>query len=339
MKFIDEAEIFIIAGKGGNGCTSFRREKYIAKGGPDGGNGGNGGNVYFITNNNINNLSNYYHKKYYIAENGCNGQKYQRTGKKGKDLILNIPIGTKIIDIDKNLVIAYLNKNNQKILIAKGGICGLGNINFKSSINRTPYKNTKGQLGEHKKIRLKLILFVEVGLIGMPNTGKSTLINSVSNVNTKVSDYPFTTKQPVIGIVKNNTYGTFTILDTPGIIRNSFLGSGLGLNFIKQFKYCNLILHIIDITQINKFNLINNINIINNELKNFDNILHKEIWFVFNKIDLVKKNINHIQDYIKYTLIKFSYINKCYFISAKFKTDLQKLYLDIFKYLNKYLKT
>ncbi|QJC33495.1 Obg family GTPase CgtA [Enterobacteriaceae endosymbiont of Donacia clavipes] len=335
MKFFDKAIIYIKSGKGGDGCISFHRAKYIPKGGPDGGNGGKGGNIYFISNNNINTLINLHCQNLYISENGLHGKNCQRTGKNGKNLIIQIPIGTKITDIKKNITLVSLNKNNQTFLIAKGGKGGLGNINFKSSINRTPYKRTKGSLGEKKKIKLEFNLKVNVGILGLPNIGKSTFIKKISSANTKIGDYFFTTTEPVLGIVKNKLNNTFfSILDVPGIIKKSSVGKGLGLNFLKHFKHCNLILHFIDISIINnKYKITNTINTINFEIQKFNKkILLKDQWLIFNKIDLFD-NINNLKFYINNILLNFKFIKRYYLISSKKNIGIKKLCIDIFKYL------
>ncbi|QJC31030.1 Obg family GTPase CgtA [Enterobacteriaceae endosymbiont of Macroplea appendiculata] len=332
MKLIDKVIIFVMAGKGGNGCISFRREKYIPKGGPDGGNGGNGGNIYLMSSNYINNLKQYHHKKYYVSENGSHGKRYQCTGSKGKDLVLLIPLGTIVIDLVTNIIIKKFNKNNFKFLIARGGVHGLGNTYFKSSTNRTPYQNTQGKYGESKKIQLQQNIAVDVSVLGMPNTGKSTFITKISTANTKIADYPFTTQTAIMGMVKNNFHRSFMILDTPGIITNSFKGAGLGLKFIKPLKYCSLLLHFIDITIINNNNLLNNINIINNEIIQLDPLIyHKETWIIFNKIDLIT-NLNNIKQNICDMLLNTQY-RKYYFISSKIGIGINKLYQDICKHI------
>ncbi|QJC32685.1 Obg family GTPase CgtA [Enterobacteriaceae endosymbiont of Donacia dentata] len=335
MKFVDKAIIYIKSGKGGDGCISFHRAKYIPKGGPDGGNGGKGGNVYFISSNNVNTLTNFFCQNNYISENGSHGKNCQRTGKNGKNLIIQVPIGTKIIDIEKKKTLIFLSQNNQIFLITRGGKGGLGNINFKSSINRTPYKRTKGNLGEKKRIKLELYLKVNIGILGFPNTGKSTFIKKISSANTKIGDYFFTTIKPVLGTVKNKFNNNFfSILDVPGIIKKSSIGKGLGLNFIKHFKYCNLILHFIDISIINNHDkIINAINTINFEIKKFNKkILLKDQWLIFNKIDLFD-NINDLKLYINNILLNFKFIKRYYLISSKEDIGIKKLCTDIFQYL------
>ncbi|QJC37126.1 GTPase ObgE [Enterobacteriaceae endosymbiont of Donacia vulgaris] len=336
MKFFDEAIIHIQAGNGGDGCISFHRAKFIPKGGPDGGNGGKGGNIYFISNNNINNLNNFYSKKNYISENGFKGKSFQRTGKNGKNLIIYVPIGTNIIDIKKKITLIFFKKNKQKFLVAKGGKGGLGNINFKSSINRTPYERTKGCLGQKKIIKLDFILKANVGVLGLPNSGKSTFIKKISSANTKIGDYPFTTIKPILGIIKNRLNNTsISILDVPSIIKKSSVGKGLGLNFIKHFKYCNLLLHFIDTSVINNniSSISSAINIINFELIKYNKkIFLKEQWLVLNKIDLIDNQSNLIL-YINKILTKYKFIKKFYLISSKKNIGIEILCTDILKYI------
>ncbi|WMC18869.1 MAG: Obg family GTPase CgtA [Enterobacteriaceae bacterium PSpicST2] len=314
MKFIDEANILIIAGKGGDGCISFRREKYIPYGGPDGGNGGNGGNIYICTNKNLNTLMHLNFKKTFYAENGGNGKPKLCTGKNGKNLLIYVPIGTIIKIIKNKKIISKIILNNQKILLAKGGVRGLGNNHFKSSINRTPFKKTKGLLGEKKKIYLELLLLADVGLIGLPNSGKSTFVNIISAAKPKIDIYPFTTIKPKLGVVYTEKK-TFIIADIPGIIKNSSKGYGLGYRFLKHIKRCKLLLLMIDIKPLDKSNIIDNIKIIINELKLYDKeILKKPYWLIFNKMDLInKKNLDII---IKNIIKKINWKNKYYIISC-----------------------
>ncbi|QJC31865.1 Obg family GTPase CgtA [Enterobacteriaceae endosymbiont of Donacia tomentosa] len=336
MNFFDEVIINVKSGKGGDGCISFYRAKYIPKGGPDGGNGGDGGNIYLLSTHNINSLTKFNYKNCYIAENGENGKNNQRTGKKGTDLIIKIPIGTKVIDIEKKITIAYFKKNDQIFLIAKGGKGGLGNINFKSSINRTPFQNTKGEFGERKRIKLELILIADLSILGLPNTGKSTFLKKISTIKTKIGNYLFTTQKPILGVMKNKFNNSFfLILDVPGIMKGSSMGKGLGLNFIKHFQYCNLLLHFIDISiAYNEKIIMDNINIIHQEIKkNNKKIFLKEQWLVFNKIDLLN-NVDYFNLHIKNIMINFKYIKRYYFISSEKNIGIKKLYVDILRYLN-----
>ncbi len=289
MKFIDEAIIDIIAGSGGNGSASFRREKYIEKGGPDGGDGGRGGNVIIKADNNLNTLIDYQYVKRYIANSGKSGSGADCYGAKGNDIYLMVPVGTIIIDCDTNLIIADLDTNEQEIIVAHGGRGGLGNIHFKSSVNRSPRQYTNGEVGEQKKIRLELKLLADVGLFGLPNAGKSTLISVISNAKPKIADYPFTTLYPNLGVVKVAERQSFVIADIPGLIAGASDGTGLGFKFLQHLQRTKILLHIIDI-----FPLDDNTNIIQNnldiiaELKKYDiNLYNKPRYLVINKIDLI----------------------------------------------------
>ncbi|WP_343188085.1 Obg family GTPase CgtA [Buchnera aphidicola (Ceratoglyphina bambusae)] len=329
MKFFDEILIYIKSGNGGDGCTSFRREKFIPKGGPDGGDGGNGGNVWIKSDINLNTLVKYNFKKIFSAENGKNGKKKKCSGKKGKDIYINVPLGTKIINIKKNKVLADITKKNEKILILKGGKKGLGNFRFKSSVNRSPIKHTKGKKGKKIKVKLELTLLAEVGTLGMPNSGKSTLVKNISNSKTKIGKYPFTTLFPNLGVVfiKNEN---FTIADIPGITKNASKGIGLGIQFLKHLERCKILLHIIDISIESMTYIKKNIKTIELELKKYSKKLFKKpIWLIFNKID--KTNFKKI----KY--IKKKYINKknVFFLSAKYKKGTYNLCKYIIKFLKK----
>uniref|UniRef100_A0A451DFG6 GTPase Obg n=1 Tax=Buchnera aphidicola (Cinara pseudotsugae) TaxID=2518978 RepID=A0A451DFG6_9GAMM len=331
MKFVDSVVIHVSAGNGGHGCTSFRREKFIPKGGPDGGDGGDGGNIWIISDLNMNSLTDYRIKKIFYAENGKNGFKSNSSGKKGQDTCIRVPLGTRITDIETNEIIADIQYKNQKILIAKGGWHGLGNTRFKSSTNRTPRKNTKGSLGENRLISLELMLIADVGTLGFPNSGKSTLTSMISNAKTKIDSYPFTTLHPVLGTVEKKKK-KFIIADIPGIIQGASSGIGLGIKFLKHLSRCKLLLHIIDINTIKKKNLNKVRYIILQELKNFNKSLFQiPRWLIFNKIDILKKKkINKIKKYIKR---KIHSCQKCYFISAKDNIGIKNLSKNIIQYL------
>ncbi|WP_343189324.1 Obg family GTPase CgtA [Buchnera aphidicola] len=334
MKFIDEVKISLQAGNGGNGCVSFRREKYIPKGGPNGGNGGNGGNIWIIANKNLNTLIDYQYKKIFKAQNGENGKNKNKTGKNGNDIKLIVPIGTKIINSDTFEKIKYLTKHKQKILIAKGGLRGLGNTKFKSSINRSPKKRTLGKQGEKKNIILELILLADIGTLGLPNSGKSTFIKNISAAKTKIGAYPFTTINPILGIVRNKKK-KFTIADVPGIIKGASKGIGLGFRFLKHLKKCKMLLHIVDIKKKNILEIKNNILIIKKEINKFkEKINKKNIWIIFNKIDLLNnKELILIKKKIKKILnIKKE---KYYFISCITKKGIKKLLKKINIFLKK----
>ncbi|QIQ41408.1 MAG: Obg family GTPase CgtA [Buchnera aphidicola (Aphis urticata)] len=333
MKFIDQTIIQVIAGNGGNGCIHFRREKYIPKGGPDGGDGGDGGNIWIESNNNLNTLIDFRFKKIFQAEHGADGFKRNCSGKKGHDITIYVPIGTKIINYQTREIIDDLVQNKQKILIAKGGWHGLGNSRFKSSINRTPRQRTLGSIGEKRHIQLELLLIADVGTLGMPNVGKSTLVKNISGANTKISDYPFTTLNPILGSVEIENK-KFIIADIPGIIQGASMGKGLGIHFLKHLERCKILLHIVDLFPSDFSNPIENIKSVLYELKQYSIKLYKKPRFlIFNKIDLMTTlQINAFIKKIKNDLnIKEPY----YLISSLQKIGTKKLCSDILYYLKK----
>ncbi|WP_343188480.1 Obg family GTPase CgtA [Buchnera aphidicola (Neophyllaphis varicolor)] len=334
MKFIDEAKIELIAGNGGNGCISFRREKYIDKGGPDGGDGGNGGNIYLITNNNLNTLIDYRYKRLFKATNGENGKSKNRYGKNGKDIYITVPVGTKIINYLNKKTLFNMELNEQKIILVKGGKGGIGNTRFKSSTNRTPRYRTMGKKGESIILKLELILLADVATLGKPNAGKSTLVSKISNAKTKIDNYPFTTLIPKLGMVKINQKNDFIIADIPGLIKNASKGVGLGIRFLKHIEKCKLILHIVDIANQNMKDIVKNIKMIEYEIKNYNNKIYKKpTWLVFNKIDYLKKN--KINNRIKKIINFYKNNYKHYLISAKYNIGIKKLCLDISNFLKK----
>lgn len=247
MKFVDEAWIKVIAGDGGNGCVSFRREKYIPRGGPDGGDGGDGGSVYLVADRGLNTLVDFRHRRRYAAERGQNGMGRNSSGRNGADVAIPVPVGTLAKDLDTDEVIADLVRPGQRICVAQGGFHGLGNTRFKSSINRAPRKATSGTPGEMRDLQLELRLLADVGLIGLPNAGKSTLIRAVSAAKPKVADYPFTTLQPSLGVVHAPGNQPFVVADIPGLIRGAAGGAGLGIRFLKHVARTRLLLHLVDI--------------------------------------------------------------------------------------------
>lgn len=289
MKFIDEARIEVIAGNGGNGCMSFRREKFIEDGGPDGGDGGRGGSVIIIADNNLNTLIDYRFVRKYAAKNGEQGRGAQCYGHKGADIYLKVPIGTLIHDEETGLVIDDLSQNGQSIVIAKGGRGGLGNIHFKSSTNRAPRQSTKGELGEHRQIRLELKLLADIGLLGLPNAGKSTFIRAVSAATPKVADYPFTTLHPNLGVVKVDRERSFVVADIPGLIEGASEGLGLGHKFLKHLSRTKILLHIVDIAPLDENqDIVNDALVITQELAKYASELYaKPRYLVINKIDLI----------------------------------------------------
>lgn len=333
MKFIDHTVIQVIAGNGGNGCVNFRREKYVPKGGPDGGDGGDGGNIWIESNNNLNTLIDFRFKKVFQAPHGTNGLKRNCSGKKGDDITIYVPIGTKIINYQTREIIDDLTEDKQKILIAKGGWHGLGNTRFKSSINRTPKQRTLGLIGENRYIQLELLLIADVGTLGMPNAGKSTLVKNISGAKTKTSDYPFTTLYPILGNVEIEKK-KFVIADIPGIIKGASQGKGLGINFLKHLERCKILLHIVDLCPTDHSNPIENIKTVLNELKRYNiQLYNKPRLLIFNKIDLITTTqINKLIQEIKNTLkIQEPY----YFISSLQKIGTKKLCSDILYYLKK----
>jgi len=289
MKFVDEAEIKVEAGKGGNGCLSFRREKYIEKGGPDGGDGGDGGCVFLQADASLNTLVDFRFQPRYRAQPGQAGQGRNCTGRGGEDLLVKVPVGTSVIDIDTEELIADLETADQRVMVAKGGFHGLGNTRFKSSTNRAPRQTTEGTAGEMRTLQLQLRLVADVGLLGLPNAGKSTLIRSVSAARPKVADYPFTTLVPSLGVVSLGLERSFVMADIPGLIEGASEGAGLGFRFLKHLSRTRLLLHLIDALPVDGSDPVSNAAAIVEELQNFSPTLaEKERWLVVNKIDLLQ---------------------------------------------------
>ncbi|WFF40878.1 Obg family GTPase CgtA [Salinicola endophyticus] len=288
MQFVDETSITVEAGKGGNGCLSFRREKFVPKGGPDGGDGGHGGSVYLIGDESLNTLIDFKFQRFYKAQNGQPGQGRQMSGKAGEDLHVKVPVGTTVIDEDTLEVIADVTAEGQVVLVAQGGRRGLGNIHFKSSTNRAPRRTTSGTEGERRKLRLEMKVMADVGLLGMPNAGKSTLIRSVSAAKPKVADYPFTTLVPNLGVVKLGTHEHFVMADVPGLIEGASDGAGLGLRFLKHLTRTRLLLHVVDAAPFDESDPVASVTAIAEELESFSPALSElPRWLVINKLDLL----------------------------------------------------
>ncbi|WMC09903.1 Obg family GTPase CgtA [Oceanimonas pelagia] len=288
MKFVDEAEIRIDAGDGGNGCVSFRREKYVPKGGPDGGDGGDGGDVYLLADENLNTLIDYHFERFHKAERGENGRGGNCTGRRGKDLVLTVPVGTRAKDEMTGEILGDLTRHGQKLLVAKGGFHGLGNARFKSSVNRAPRQKTNGTPGEVRNVLLELLLLADVGLLGLPNAGKSTFIRAVSAAKPKVADYPFTTLVPNLGVVRCDGQKSFVVADIPGLIEGAADGAGLGIRFLKHLERCRVLLHLVDVLPVDGSDPADNADIIVNELQQYsEELAAKPRWLVFNKLDLV----------------------------------------------------
>lgn len=289
MKFVDEAIIKVDAGDGGNGCVSFRREKYIPRGGPDGGDGGDGGSVLFIGERGLNTLADFRFTKHYRAERGKNGKGRQCYGRGGEDKIIQVPLGTMVWDTDTEELIGDVTKQGQTLKVAQGGFHGLGNIHFKSSVNRTPQQATNGTEGEVRRLRVELKVLADVGLLGMPNAGKSTFLTRVSAARPKVADYPFTTLHPNLGVVDVGTHQSFVVADIPGLIEGASEGIGLGIKFLKHLARTRLLLHIVDIMPPEGSNdPVADARGLVGELKLFSSDLEAlPRWLVLNKVDLV----------------------------------------------------
>lgn len=288
MKFIDEAKISVHAGKGGDGCLSFRREAHIPLGGPDGGDGGDGGCVYLEVDSRLNTLIDFRYKRIFKARNGQPGMGRNRIGKSAEDLTVFVPPGTLVYDAETDELIGDLTEDNTKLLVAQAGFHGLGNARFKSSTNRAPRKFTKGSLGDNRDLRLELRLLADVGLLGLPNAGKSSFITQVSAARPKVADYPFTTLRPILGVVSIDTDVSFVVADIPGIIEGAADGAGLGVQFLRHIERTKLLLHIIDVSGFDGVgDPITDFKTITHELGEYRNpLLDRERWVVFNKIDV-----------------------------------------------------
>ena len=314
MKFIDESKIEVFAGSGGNGAASFRREKYIDKGGPDGGDGGRGGSIYAQADRNINTLVDYRFARMHRAKNGGSGRGADCYGKGADDVVLRMPVGTVITDINSGEVIADLAHEGEKVLLAQGGIGGLGNIHFKSSTNRAPRQCTPGTEGETRELQLELKVLADVGLLGMPNAGKSTFIRSVSAARPKVADYPFTTLHPNLGVVRVSPEKSFVIADIPGIIEGAAEGAGLGHQFLRHLARTRVLLHLVDIAPMYEgIDPVHEARAILNELKKYDPTLYeKPRWLLLNKVDLLENRDEKVAAFLK----EFSDFDRYFVISA-----------------------
>lgn len=326
--FIDYATIFVKAGNGGNGMVSFRREKYVPKGGPDGGNGGNGGNIIIKADKHLNTLLDFRYKRHYKADNGENGKSANKHGKNGSDVIIKVPCGTVVKDAETGVIIADLINDKQETIVAKGGKGGRGNAEFATSTNQAPRYAERGKPGEEKKIELELKLLADIGLVGFPNAGKSTLISVISAAKPKIADYPFTTLVPNLGIVRVDEFKSFVVADMPGIIEGAHSGKGLGIQFLKHIERTKALAFLIDCTTPNPKE---SLRILRNELKFFKNdMLKKPQLIVFTKIDLADESLlNQIKK------IKFSHknIKSVHYVSAVTKTGISELIQSMWKLL------
>ena len=303
MKFIDEAKIYVKAGDGGNGVATFRREKYIPMGGPDGGDGGRGGSIYVVADRNINTLVDYRYTRKFLAQRGENGRGSDCYGAGGDDITLRMPVGTVIKDLNTDAVLADLDHHDKTVLIAKGGRGGLGNIHFKSSTNRSPRQCTKGEAGEEFELALELRVLADVGLLGLPNAGKSTLIRAISAARPKVADYPFTTLHPNLGVVRVDANKSFVVADVPGLIEGAADGAGLGIRFLKHLQRTRLLLHLVDLAPMDPdADPVHDAVAIVGELAKHDPALAaKPRWLVLNKLDLIpeEEREKRIKDFLK----------------------------------------
>jgi len=291
MKFVDEAIIKVQAGDGGNGCISFRREKFIPFGGPDGGDGGSGGSVWLMADEGLNTLIDFRHQRSFKAQRGQNGMGSDMYGKGGEDTTIRVPVGTVVTNVDTDEVIGDLTRHGQRLLVAQGGKGGLGNIHFKSSVNRAPRKATPGTPGEVRELKLELRLLADVGLLGFPNAGKSTFIRAVSAATPKVADYPFTTLHPNLGVVSLGPEQSFVIADIPGLIEGAADGAGLGIQFLRHVSRTSLLLHLVDIAPIDGSDPVEQVRAIEQELARFDpELLQRPRWLVLNKADVLPED-------------------------------------------------
>ncbi len=326
MKFVDEVEIKVDAGDGGNGVVSFRREKYVPNGGPDGGDGGDGGDVFLQADEGLNTLVDYRFERFHKAQRGENGQGRNCTGKRGEDCILKVPVGTRARDVDTGEIIGDLTKHEQKLLVAKGGYHGLGNTRFKSSVNRAPRQKTNGTAGEVRNLQLELLLLADVGMLGLPNAGKSTFIRSVSAAKPKVADYPFTTLVPNLGVVRAGN--SFVVADIPGLIEGAADGAGLGIRFLRHLERCRILLHLVDIMPIDGSDPVENARVIVSELQQYsEKLADKPRWLVFNKIDLMPQE--QVDEVCKRIVDELEWDGPTYQISASSSVNTKDLCNDL----------
>ncbi|WP_369855193.1 Obg family GTPase CgtA [Candidatus Thalassolituus haligoni] len=332
MKFVDEARITVEAGKGGNGCLSFRREKFIPKGGPDGGDGGDGGSVYLEANDSINTLVDYRYTRRHRAQNGQGGASRNCTGAKGEDTVLLVPVGTTAIDEDTGETLGDLTEIGQRLMVARGGFHGLGNTRYKSSTNQAPRQTKPGQMGESRNLKLELKVLADVGLLGLPNAGKSTFIRSVSAARPKVADYPFTTLVPNLGVVSIEQHRSFVIADIPGLIEGASEGAGLGVRFLKHLVRTHLLLHIVDMVPPDGADPAERARAIINELEYFSpGLAKRDRWLILNKLDLLPEGERAAacQD----VLDKLDWQGPVYQIAAINKEGTFPLSCDIMEYI------
>ncbi len=334
MKFVDEAKITVTAGNGGNGCLSFRREKYIPFGGPDGGDGGDGGDLYIEADMQVNTLIDFRYKRHFKAQRGEHGRGRLCSGARGEDLVIKVPIGTEAWDDDTDELIGDLTKHGDRLLVAKGGWHGLGNARYKSSTNRAPRQTSDGTPGEERHLRLEMKLLADVGLLGLPNAGKSTFISQVSAAQPKVADYPFTTLYPNLGVVTMKDVRSFVIADVPGLVEGAADGAGLGIQFLKHLTRTRLLLHMVDMSPADvKQDPVENVQIINRELENYSDALgSQDQWLVLNKMDLIPEDIR--DEICKDVLDRLDWKGKVFYVSGESGEGCDQLCAEIMDYLD-----
>lgn len=332
MKFVDEARIKVIAGKGGNGCLSFRREKYIPRGGPDGGDGGDGGSVFVRGHKDLNTLADFRTQRTYQAENGKGGMGKDRIGKSGHDLYVDVPIGTQVFDYDTEELIGDITEAEQALKVAQGGFHGLGNARFKSSVNRAPRQTTPGSEGERRELRLELKVLADVGLLGMPNAGKSTLIRAVSSAKPKVAGYPFTTLHPNLGVVKVDSHRSFVIADIPGLIEGAAEGHGLGIQFLKHLARTEILLHVVDVAPFDESDPVDSARKILHELEKYEaELLNKPRWLVLNKVELLPDDERETM--CQHIIDALNWASPVYQISAIQAQGTEQLCFDLMSFI------
>jgi GTP-binding protein len=333
MKFVDEAKIKVMAGAGGNGCLSFRREKFIPFGGPDGGDGGDGGDVYLIADQQVNTLIDFRYQRHFKAERGEHGRGRLCSGARGEDLIIKVPVGTEAWDDDTDELIGDLTEAGQKLMVAKGGWHGLGNARYKSSINRAPRQTSNGTPGEERNLRLEMKLLADVGLLGLPNAGKSTFISQVSAAQPKVANYPFTTLYPNLGVVTLKDVRSFVIADVPGLVEGAADGAGLGIQFLRHLTRTRLLLHLVDMAPADvKQDPVESVQTINRELERYSDALgSQEQWLVLNKMDLVPEDIR--DELCQEVIDRLGWQGKVYRISGQSGEGCDALCDDVMAYL------
>ena len=339
MKFFDEAKIEVIAGNGGNGSASFRREKFVPRGGPDGGDGGRGGSIWAVADCNLNTLIDFRYTRIFRAQHDENGRGSDCYGKGGEDLVLRVPVGTVICDATSGEAICDLNQDGKRALIAKGGQGGLGNLHFKSSVNRAPRQCTPGEEGERRELQLELKVLADVGLLGLPNAGKSTFIRSVSAAKPKVADYPFTTLHPNLGVVRVDHNRSFVIADIPGLIEGAAEGAGLGHRFLRHLQRTRLLLHLVDIAPFDPgADPVRDAHAIIEELRKYDaSLFDKPRWLVINKIDLLPAEER--EERVSALVAGYGNVDRYFPVSAINGTGCKELTYAIMEYLDQHKPT